>query len=138
MNKNNPFNIRWSPFTKWIGQSIFHKNGFCEFDSLECGMRAYWILMRTYNRKHHLFTIDEIIRRYAPDNENPTEKYIDFCYQYVFGSRPIFPVSLTLDDYKRLGIAMYRFESGSFLSRGSNERYIFEKCFNKYFKPYVK
>lgn len=138
MNKNNPFNIRWSPITKWIGQSIFHKNGFCEFDDLESGMRAYWIVMRTYVNKHHLFTIEDIINRYAPSTENPTDTYIDFCYQFVFGSQPMFPISLTVQDFRHLGLAMYSFESGKVLFRGSYEREVFEKTFKKYFLPYVK
>ena len=33
--------------------------------------------MRNYQRRYHLRTLTEIIRRYAPTNENHTERYIE-------------------------------------------------------------
>lgn len=80
--KNNPFNIRYNG-QSWIGLSG-HKNGFCEFISLDYGIRAWLILMRTYRRNHNICTIRKIVKRFAPPSENDTFKYIDFVSKYCF------------------------------------------------------
>lgn len=41
------------------------------------GYRAMFVLLYTYQRKHHLNTIAEMISRYAPAIENHTEAYIN-------------------------------------------------------------
>ena len=74
--KNNPFNIRYTG-QKWQGLSG-HRNGFCEFGSLDYGIRAFLILMRSYRRIHNICTIRKIIKRFAPPFENDTSSYITF------------------------------------------------------------
>lgn len=72
---NNPGNIRHG--SKWQGLSAQQTDkDFCQFVSTECGIRAIYVLMRTYEKKYGLCSIREIINRYAPPKENNTEGYI--------------------------------------------------------------
>lgn len=80
---NNPGNIDHNPANKWQGQLPHDSNieqRFCRFESAEYGIRALFKLLRNYqtNPKLQLHTIREIINRYAPPNENETERYIRF------------------------------------------------------------
>ncbi|HHS3623427.1 TPA: structural protein [Proteus mirabilis] len=72
---NNPGNIRHG--SKWQGLSAQQTDpSFCQFVSPEYGIRAIYVLMRTYEKKYGLCSIREIINRYAPPKENNTEGYI--------------------------------------------------------------
>ncbi|MBI6486100.1 structural protein [Proteus mirabilis] len=72
---NNPGNIRHG--SKWQGLSPQQTDkDFCQFVSTEYGIRAIYVLMRTYEKKYGLCSIREIINRYAPPKENNTEGYI--------------------------------------------------------------
>lgn len=72
---NNPGNIRHG--SKWQGLSAQQTDkDFCQFVSPEYGIRAIFVLMRTYEKKHKLCSVREIINRYAPPKENNTEGYI--------------------------------------------------------------
>lgn len=76
--KNNPFNIRYSKNNNWIGQ-IEPANGFCQFATLESGVRAFLIILRSYER-HGINTIAEFVARYAPnaDKGNNEERYCNY------------------------------------------------------------
>ena len=51
---------------------------FVQFETLEWGWRAaFHLLTRTYYHKYRLYTIRQIISRWAPPNENHTKAYID-------------------------------------------------------------
>ncbi|EMG6580863.1 structural protein [Providencia huaxiensis] len=72
---NNPGNIRHG--SKWQGLSSTQTDkDFCQFISPEYGIRAIFVLMRTYEKKYGLCSVRQIINRYAPPNENNTEGYI--------------------------------------------------------------
>lgn len=75
---NNPFNIIKNNVT-WIGQV---QNGsddkFCQFKTMELGIRAGLKLLVNYNTFHALITPEQIITRFAPPSENNTQKYINF------------------------------------------------------------
>ena len=73
---NNPVNVRHYSNNDWNGL-IGYDNGYCKFDSVENGYRASFKLIKKYIRDYDLRTIEEIIQRYAPENENDTEGYID-------------------------------------------------------------
>ena len=67
--KNNPFNIRVG--SRWLGL-VGQNKGFCEFASMEYGVRAAaYLLMRSY-RKRGIMSIRAIIERFAPSSENDT------------------------------------------------------------------
>lgn len=78
LRNNNPGNIRNSDAIDWKGEvSLKKDNDFEEFEDIEHGYRAMFILVRNYILKHGLNTIRGIISRYAPTHENHTENYID-------------------------------------------------------------
>lgn len=74
---NNPGNLVNTPET-WQGEIV---NGddkkFMQFTTAVLGIRALGKLLLNYQRKYGLDTIREIISRWAPPNENDTEKYIE-------------------------------------------------------------
>lgn len=75
--ENNPFNIRYNPSNRWIGQNGISK-GFVTFDSMEHGLRSGIILLRNYIYKLDLNTVEKVINRFAPPSENNTRNYISF------------------------------------------------------------
>jgi len=83
---NNPGNIRHNSATKWEG-AIGNQSGFVKFVSQEWGARALMKILKTYQTKYHLNTINDIITKYAPPNENDTASYIRFVSQKM-GVRP--------------------------------------------------
>ncbi|KGT86270.1 structural protein [Erwinia typographi] len=77
IRNNNPGNIRWGDDWKGlVPQAQRTDKSFCQFTGPEYGIRAMIIILRNYQRKYGLKTIDGIIRRWAPPNENDTAAYI--------------------------------------------------------------
>lgn len=77
LRNNNPLNIRIG--NTWLGEREHPTDGeFEEFVSLAYGVRAAFLILRRYIRRYHLNTIRLIVERWAPRNENETEKYIQF------------------------------------------------------------
>lgn len=71
----NPLNIRIG--NTWMGERDNpDDNEFEQFVNMECGIRAGFIILRRYIRRYKLNTIRLIVSRWAPSNENETEKYI--------------------------------------------------------------
>ncbi len=78
IRNNNPGNIRWGD--EWQGlvsKAQRTDPSFCQFVKPEYGIRAMIIILRNYQRKHGLNTVSEIIKRWAPPNENNTQAYIN-------------------------------------------------------------
>lgn len=72
----NPGNIRKTS-QAWIGQSLEQNDpDFVQFSTPFYGLRALAVLLLNYQRRHGLWTIRQIISRYAPANENQTEAYV--------------------------------------------------------------
>lgn len=78
----NPGNIDYNERNKWVGQTGIEPaplNGgrprFAQFDSHENGIRALAVLLQTYQDRHGLRTVNQIINRWAPPNENSTSSY---------------------------------------------------------------
>ena len=77
LRNNNPLNIRIGD--EWLGEREHPPAGeFEEFVTLAYGLRAAFIILRRYIRRYHLNTVRLIVERWAPRNENETEKYIQF------------------------------------------------------------
>lgn len=76
IRNNNPLNIRVG--NVWLGEV---KNPtdphFEQFNSMEFGLRAGFVLLRRYIRHYKRLTIEDIISSWAPSNENNTRAYID-------------------------------------------------------------
>jgi hypothetical protein len=82
IRNNNPGNVRRTPGIPWKGMSAVQTDpDFLTFDTPEYGIRAIVRILRSYERLG-LRTIDAIINRWAPPNENNSEAYVhDVCAQ---------------------------------------------------------
>ena len=91
LRNNNPLNIRRGA-TKWQGEvnqvtriedsngenvvTCYYDRSFCQFKDISYGWRAAFILLKKYINVYGLNTIEKIISRWAPSNENNTKAYI--------------------------------------------------------------
>lgn len=84
IRNNNPGNIEYNPATKWQGLSTPPTDGrFCVFKEATYGIRAIARILITYQDKHGLDSITEIINRWAPPSENNTRAYINHVADMV-------------------------------------------------------
>lgn len=85
---NNPLNIRRVVGSHWNGEIRAEGSAFCQFTTLEHGIRAAYQILDTYRRKYHAVCIEDIISRWAPPSENDTDAYIrSVCTLTGFGGR---------------------------------------------------
>ena len=76
IRNNNPLNIREGNL--WLGEVKKPTDPhFEQFNSMEYGLRAGFVLLRRYIRHYKRQTIEDIISSWAPSNENNTKAYID-------------------------------------------------------------
>lgn len=76
MRNNNPLNIRKGE--NWQGlRETQTDSAFCQFVSMEYGLRAAFVTIRTYMNKYALGNVASIVRRWAPPSENNTDKYVE-------------------------------------------------------------
>lgn len=76
IRNNNPGNIRKGS-SQWQGMSAQQNDpAFVQFDSPVYGIRALAKLLKNYQARYNLNTVEEIISRYAPPNENITGAYV--------------------------------------------------------------
>lgn len=104
---NNPGNLRESPGdrTQWVGERATDDDkAFEEFETPADGIRALAVVLLTYERKHGLRTVREIIRRWAPASENDTEAYVESVCQAV-GMAPEDPFTFLDPDSGALFLA---------------------------------
>lgn len=95
---NNPGNIRHG--AKWQGLADVQDDpDFCQFKDPTWGIRAMATTLIAYQDKHALNTVEGIINRWAPPNENDTTAYVNaVCNSAGFGRRQ----QLDLHRYDRL------------------------------------
>jgi len=75
---NNPGNIERGK-DDWLGMASEQPDKrLIRFSDPAYGLRAMARVLKNYQRIHGLRNISQIIGRYAPSPENPTDKYIDF------------------------------------------------------------
>ena len=83
----NPGNIRRSR-VRYKGECHPSTDeSFKQFESMEWGYRAMFILLDTYRVRYGLRSLKEMILRYAPPSENHTALYIDAVCEMT-GIRP--------------------------------------------------
>ena len=114
---NNPLNIRKVPGTHWKGEIVgsVEDKEFCQFTTLEHGIRAAYQILDTYRRKYKAVCIEDIISRWAPPSENDTEAYIrSVCTLTGFGGQE----RLTEAQWPALVKAMALIESRMHLDEG--------------------
>lgn len=76
IRNNNPLNIRIG--NTWLGEVKNPTDDeFEQFVHVCYGLRAGFILLKRYINRYKLNTIEKIISRWAPSNENNTNSYID-------------------------------------------------------------
>lgn len=77
IRNNNPLNIRIG--NTWLGERPGPTDReFEEFVSMTYGVRASFVILRRYIKRYNLNTVRLIVERWAPRNENATEKYIQY------------------------------------------------------------
>jgi hypothetical protein len=77
---HNPANIEWNERTPWLGQvPDFERTDarFCQFDDDLHGIRALCRVLLTYQRKDGCKTLEDIVNRFAPPDENDTDAYLN-------------------------------------------------------------
>lgn len=80
LRNNNAGNIRISK-TVYKGEVVPSTDtAFKQFKTRGWGYRAIFVLLESYSKKGFK-TIRQMISRYAPENENHTEKYISYVAQ---------------------------------------------------------
>lgn len=79
----NPANIRRSS-TKWAYlRKTQSDTQFCQFTEMKYGIRAFFVLMRTYRYKYGLKTPSQILQRFAPPSENDLNAYRSFLSSHL-------------------------------------------------------
>ena len=76
LRNNNPGNIRLGSVRYKGEMAKSSDSAFRQFESMEWGYRAMFVLLHTYALKHNCHTLRSMINRYAPPIENHTENYI--------------------------------------------------------------
>ena len=71
----NPLNVRFSS-DKWRGSIGQSDNGYVIFSTPMDGVRAAATVIKNYGTKYGINTVRDIVSRYAPASENPTDDYI--------------------------------------------------------------
>ena len=109
IRNNNPGNIRTGE-SQWEGMADRQRDpSFVQFMSIEHGIQAMVELFDTYQSKYALATVEEMISRWAPGHENPTDDYIAYVRNRVGSSE------IDVDNpeqVQRLIAAVIEFENG--------------------------
>ena len=112
IRNNNPGNIR-KTITKWRGETTSIKEkDFEVFEDPISGIRATMVLLLNYYLKYQLSDVLSIINRWAPPNENATDKYQEIVAKHIGVERE---QRLNLFDRKvliKLTEAIVRHENG--------------------------
>ena len=117
IRNNTPLNLRKGQ--PWLGLSPTQSDpSFCQFRSMELGIRAACKIIQTYIRKYHLTTVREIIYRWAPPADgNDTEAYVRQVCKHAY----FFPETCIHEDdaleLTRLIHAMAYVENGVQINR---------------------
>ncbi len=72
----NPGNIRLGSFLYKGERARSSDSAFRQFEAIEWGYRAMFVLLHTYAVKHRCRSLRDFITRYAPPVENNTEAYL--------------------------------------------------------------
>lgn len=111
IRNNNPGNIRHGG-SRWQGMSATQSDTeYVQFDDPVYGIRALAKLLKNYQSRHGLNTINEIINRWAPPSENITGAYVANVARIVGVDRD---QQITVTDYlPGLVTAIITHENGS-------------------------
>lgn len=112
LRNNNPGNIEINGDT-FMGEVVPSKDTrFKQFREMRYGYRAIFCIMQTYIRRYGLNTIEGMISRWAPNNENDTDGYIRFVSEKS-GIPPTDPVDIANREHMiRIVAAISQMENG--------------------------
>lgn len=112
IRNNNPGNLRRTK-DPWQGLAAQQNDGeFFQFESAVYGLRAVARTLITYQDRHGLETVRQLIERWAPPTENHTEAYVRFAAKAA-GVAPDAGVDVHRYEVLRpLVVAIVRFENG--------------------------
>lgn len=114
IRNNNPGNIEFNPRNNWRGQlphDVKMEPRFARFDTPYNGIRALARLLLNYRKLHGLRTVEGLISRWAPSNENDTKAYAHAVARQM-GVSIQQPLYLDQDTLERLVTAVIRHENG--------------------------
>lgn len=107
LRNRNPLNVKGSG---WRGQIGNDEQGHARFESMEYGVRAAAMVLRSYVMKHGIDTVEGIINRFAEGNQ---KEYITYVSKRMgLAAAESFDVVRRMPELLRL---MARFESGKSL-----------------------
>lgn len=110
IRNNNPGNLRTTQFTGNIGQD---KNGYAIFDTPEAGIRATAKNLIAQQDKHGLYTLNEIIEKWAPASDNNNPQAYAATVAKAVGVKPDERINLKdPETLQRTMAAMFRVENG--------------------------
>ncbi|WP_333676764.1 structural protein [Dyella sp.] len=113
VRNNNPGNLEKGQ--KWQGLAPASQQTdprFCVFTAPEWGIRAIGVCFQTYQRREGLKTLRQMISRWAPDNENDTDGYVQDVARRT-GEDPDKPINvLDLSILKGIVLAIIWHENG--------------------------
>lgn len=120
IRNNNPLNLRVG--NNWKGEvEVSSDPTFEQFTEMKWGVRAAFVVLKNYIVRHKCNTIQMIISRWAPSNENNTEQYIkNVSVLSCIGTK-----EKIIYDYhvmKRLFNAMCYMENGRFIDQSIVEK----------------
>lgn len=112
LRNNNPGNLRRSN-DKWQGLRREQTDPqFFQFDTMAYGYRALLKTLQNYRKLHALLTIEEMIARWAPENENHTAQYVRAVCQDLQVPATYVPDVDDRDTLCALAAAISRVENG--------------------------
>ena len=118
----NPGNIRRSRVNYKGEVHPSRDKAFKQFESMEWGYRAMFVLLDTSRVRYGLCTLREMISRYAPPEENHTALYIDVaCDATGIGPDEVLNTRCR-EDMVPVVAAMSRVENGCAANRAEVER----------------
>lgn len=125
IRNNNPGNLIFVPVIRWEGQTGADPTGKAVFSSPELGIRAATINLLTGFLRDGRDTLREIITRWAPSHENPTDSYMQFMSD-AMGVSIDQPIALVPENIEALVRGIGHFENGAPLTRWYSDRTISE------------
>lgn len=114
VRNRNPLNIENNGIL-WDGMAAAQTDPrFVVFDSAAWGIRAAAKILHTYRNKYGLYSVAEMVNRWAPPFENPTDVYAGFvaAYAEVDKDQALTDAEFS-DKLPRILQGMARFENGA-------------------------
>lgn len=114
IRNNNPGNIDYNARNTWRGQlppDPAVESRFARFDTAQNGIRALAKLLANYRKQYGLRTVEALIARWAPSNENDTKQYARAVAAQL-GVHIAQPLQLDPPTLERLVAAIIQHENG--------------------------